>query len=77
MDGGVRRGSDVFKLLCLGADGIGVGRPVLHALAAFGEDGVARMLQLLQDELKGCFEQCGVQRVAEINGSYIVSRSKM
>jgi isopentenyl diphosphate isomerase/L-lactate dehydrogenase-like FMN-dependent dehydrogenase len=67
----------VFKLLCLGADGVGIGRPVLHALAAFGEDGVARLLQLLQLELQGCFEQCGVQNISQINGSFIVSRSKL
>ncbi len=77
VDGGIRRGSDVFKLLCLGADGVGIGRPVLHALAAFGEDGVTRLLQLLQDELKGCFEQCGVQNMSQINSSFIISRSKL
>ena len=77
VDGGVRRGSDVFKLLCLGADGVGIGRPVLHALASFGEEGVVRLLQMFQEELEGCMAFSGCQNLSQINRSFIVLRSGM
>ncbi len=77
VDGGIRRGSDIFKLLCLGADGVGIGRPVLHALAAYGEEGVVRLLGLLQEELEGCFAFCGCQNIIQVNSSFIVHRSRI
>ena len=52
LDGGVRRGTDVFKALALGANGVGIGRPTLWGLGAFGEAGVNRVLEILQAELK-------------------------
>lgn len=45
VDGGVRRGTDVVKALCLGARGVAIGRPVLYGLAGYGQDGVERVLQ--------------------------------
>merc|ERR1712087_445577 len=51
VDGGVRRGADIFKAVALGASGVGVGRPVLYSLASYGEKGIARMVHMLQDEL--------------------------
>ena len=51
VDGGFRRGSDILKALALGADAVLLGRPVLWALAAYGADGVQRMLELMQSEL--------------------------
>ena len=44
IDGGVRRGTDVLKALCLGARGVGLGRPFLYANSAWGEDGVRRVI---------------------------------
>lgn len=44
VDGGVRDGGDVLKALCLGATGVGIGRPLLYALAAYGSDGVERCI---------------------------------
>jgi len=52
VDGGVRRGTDVFKALALGAKGVGIGRPFLWGLGAFGQPGVDRVLEILQGELK-------------------------
>lgn len=46
MDGGVRRGSDVLKALCLGAKAVGIGRPTLYAMAGYGADGVAHCFQV-------------------------------
>ena len=52
VDGGVRRGTDVFKALALGAKAVGIGRPFLWGLGAFGQAGVDRVLEILQGELK-------------------------
>jgi 4-hydroxymandelate oxidase len=52
MDGGVRRGTDVLKALALGARAVLIGRPVLYGLAAGGEHGVARVLNLLRSEFE-------------------------
>ena len=52
LDSGVRRGTDVFTALALGADAVGIGRPYLWGLGAFGEAGVARVLRLLKAELR-------------------------
>jgi L-lactate dehydrogenase (cytochrome) len=45
VDGGVRRGTDVLKALCLGASGVGLGRPFLYANSVWGEEGVRRAIQ--------------------------------
>lgn len=52
IDGGVRRATDIIKALCLGATGVGIGRPFLYAMSAYGLPGVDRAMQLL----KVCFE---------------------
>ena len=56
VDGGVRRGTDIIKALCLGARGVGLGRPFLYGLSAYGTDGVTKVIQSknLRSETKGC-----------------------
>jgi isopentenyl diphosphate isomerase/L-lactate dehydrogenase-like FMN-dependent dehydrogenase len=71
VDGGVRRGTDVFKALALGAKAVGIGRPYLWGLGAFGEAGVARVLEILQGELKLAMGECGTRSLTEINRSYV------
>jgi 4-hydroxymandelate oxidase len=66
MDGGVRRGTDVLKALALGAKAVLVGRPVLWGLAAGGEEGAARVLRLLRDELDLAMALAGAPTVADI-----------
>ena len=51
-DGGVRTGEDVLKALALGADIVMIGRPVLYGLACDGQNGVERVLEILNEELK-------------------------
>ena len=75
LDGGVRRGTDVFKALALGATGVGIGRPTLWGLGSFGEAGVDRVLQILQAELKLVMGNCGTQKVTDINREYVTSRN--
>jgi 4-hydroxymandelate oxidase len=71
VDGGVRRGTDVFKALALGAKAVGIGRPFLWGLGAFGQAGVDRVLEILQGELKLAMGNCGAQNVAAIDRSYV------
>lgn len=67
LDGGIRRGSDVFKAIALGASAVLIGRSYIHALAAAGPLGIAHVLRMLQDELEACMALCGVRSVAEIS----------
>ena len=71
VDGGFRRGTDVFKALALGAKGVGIGRPMLWGLGAFGQPGVERVLEILQGELKMAMGNCGTRAVADITSAYV------
>ena len=71
VDGGIRRGTDVFKALALGAKAVGIGRPFLWGLGAFGQAGVDRVLEILQGELKLAMGNCGAATVASIDRSYV------
>jgi isopentenyl diphosphate isomerase/L-lactate dehydrogenase-like FMN-dependent dehydrogenase len=73
VDGGVRRGTDVFKALALGATAVGIGRPFLWGLGAFGQAGVDRVLEILQAELKMAMGNSGAQTVAAIGRSYVAT----
>jgi 4-hydroxymandelate oxidase len=72
VDGGVRRGSDVFKALALGAKAVGVGRPYIWGLSAFGQDGVERVLDILRGELTLTMRQMGAPAVRDIKSSHVV-----
>jgi 4-hydroxymandelate oxidase len=67
IDGGFRRGTDIFKALALGASAVGIGRPYIWGLAAFGQAGVERVLDLLRLELELVMKQCGTRSIAEIS----------
>ena len=71
LDGGVRRGSDVAVALALGARAVGVGRPVLWALAAGGHAGVDRYLRLLGTEVANTLVQLGRSSVSAVDRSLI------
>ena len=73
IDGGVRRGTDVFKALALGATAVGIGRPYLWGLGAFGQAGVDRVIEILQGELKLAMSNCGTRTVADINRAYVAT----
>jgi 4-hydroxymandelate oxidase len=64
LDSGVRSGVDVLKALARGADGVLVGRPVLHGLAASGEAGVSTVLSLLREELGDALALAGCADLA-------------
>lgn len=66
IDGGVRRGTDVLKALGLGASAVGIGRPYVWGLASFGEAGVDRVLQILDDEFITIMRQVGALNINQI-----------
>jgi isopentenyl diphosphate isomerase/L-lactate dehydrogenase-like FMN-dependent dehydrogenase len=74
-DGGFRRGTDVFKAMALGASSIGIGRPYIWGLGAFGQEGVETVLTLLRSEFELVMKQMGTTSVAAITTNYLVARA--
>lgn len=74
IDGGVRRGSDVFKALALGARAVGIGRPYIWGLASFGQAGVDRVLELLNAELRLAMRQFGTPSISQITRKAVTWR---
>jgi isopentenyl diphosphate isomerase/L-lactate dehydrogenase-like FMN-dependent dehydrogenase len=70
-DGGFRRGTDVFKAMALGATSIGIGRPYIWGLGAFGQEGVEAVLGLLRKEFEVAMKQSGTRSLAEITFKHI------
>ena len=71
VDSGFRRGTDVFKALALGARAVGIGRPYVWALSAFGQQGVERVLDIFRAELQLTMRQCGTPTVGHITRAFI------
>jgi L-lactate dehydrogenase (cytochrome) len=71
VDGGIRRGTDIFKALALGAKAVGIGRPVLYGLASYGQAGVERVLQMLKDELIVCMRLMGTPKLSDITERHV------
>ncbi|KAE8452230.1 hypothetical protein EG329_001697 [Mollisiaceae sp. DMI_Dod_QoI] len=75
VDGGIRRGTDVVKALCLGAKAVGIGRPALFGLGAGGVEGVHRTFEILKAETETCMRLLGVEKVGELGPKHINSRA--
>jgi 4-hydroxymandelate oxidase len=73
MDGGIRRGTDVFKAIALGADAVLIGRPIVFGLAVAGPRGVAHVLRLLRDELEIAMALCGCRTLADIDREHVLT----
>jgi isopentenyl diphosphate isomerase/L-lactate dehydrogenase-like FMN-dependent dehydrogenase len=73
VDGGFRRGTDVFKALALGARAVGIGRPYVWGLSAFGQQGVERVVDILRAELQLTMRQCGTPTVAQITRDFVTA----
>ena len=76
LDGGIRRGTDIFKALALGATAVGIGRPQVWGLAAFGQAGVEAALDILRRELEMVMRQAGTTSLAKVDRSYVVDRRR-
>ncbi|MDJ0939722.1 MAG: alpha-hydroxy acid oxidase [Woeseiaceae bacterium] len=75
VDSGFRRGTDIFKALALGADAVAVGRPYIWGLAAFGQAGVEKVLEMLDAELRMVMAQIGATTIEEIGSQHVGHRS--
>ncbi|HUA18277.1 MAG TPA: alpha-hydroxy acid oxidase [Bryobacteraceae bacterium] len=71
VDGGIRRGTDVIKALAYGARAVGIGRPYIWGLSAFGQPGVERVLDILHAEFQLTMKQCGARSLAEISRALV------
>jgi isopentenyl diphosphate isomerase/L-lactate dehydrogenase-like FMN-dependent dehydrogenase len=72
VDGGFRRGTDIFKALALGARAICIGRPYMWGVAAFGQEGVETVLGILRREFQLVMAECGKRSIGEITSSAIM-----
>lgn len=71
MDGGIRRGSDIVKALCLGARAVLIGRAYAYGLGAAGEAGVTRAIAILRADLQRTLALLGCESIGELNRSYL------
>ena len=71
VDGGISRGTDVVKALILGADAVACGRLYVYGLAAAGAEGMVRLFEILEDEIRICLSLLGVTEYHELDKSYI------
>jgi 4-hydroxymandelate oxidase len=70
-DSGVRRGTDAVKALAMGAAAVGIGRPYLWGLGAFGQEGVERVLEIVRTETRAAMQQCGARSVKDLDRSFV------
>jgi isopentenyl diphosphate isomerase/L-lactate dehydrogenase-like FMN-dependent dehydrogenase len=77
VDSGVRHGTDIFKALALGATAVGVGRPQVWSLAAFGQEGVEAMLDILRRELQMTMRQTGATSIDKITRASLIDRMRL
>jgi len=71
MDSGIRRGSDIVKAICLGARAVLCGRAYAYGLAAGGQAGVSRALEMLRTDLERCLKLLGCSSIGDLNESYV------
>ena len=68
VDGGFRRGSDIYKAIALGADAVGLGRPFLYAMSTYGQEGVEKCIDILRDELEMVMRLMGTPILSKVAG---------
>src|SRR5213079_1190989 len=71
MDGGIRRGADIIKAICLGARAVLCGRAYAYGMAAAGQAGVARALEILREDLNRTLKLLGCPSVSALDRSYV------
>jgi 4-hydroxymandelate oxidase len=76
VDGGFRRGTDIYKALALGATAVGIGRPYIWGLSAFGQPGVERVIDILNNELRLAMVGCGARSLKEITAASLVDTGR-
>jgi len=76
IDGGIRRGTDMFKALGLGATAVGIGRPYIWGLGSFGQPGVEAVLSILRHELQTIMREAGTTSIDKITHSSVIDRPR-
>jgi L-lactate dehydrogenase (cytochrome) len=71
LDGGIRRGSDVVKALCLGASAVLIGRSYAYGLGAGGRAGVARAIDILRTDVIRTMKLLGCSAIKDLDGSFV------
>jgi len=71
LDGGIRRGADIVKALCMGARAVLIGRAFAYGLAAAGEAGVTRAVQILREDMERTLRLLGCHSVEQLNRTYL------
>jgi isopentenyl diphosphate isomerase/L-lactate dehydrogenase-like FMN-dependent dehydrogenase len=71
VDSGFRRGTDMVKALCMGATAVGVGRPYIWGLGAFGQPGVEKVLDILRTELYAAMQQVGAPSIKDLKPAMV------
>ena len=72
IDSGVRRGADIFRALALGADAVGIGRPYVWGLGAFGQPGVDKVIEILLDEFRMVMRQTRTTAIDQIGNQFVM-----
>ena len=75
VDGGFARGTDIVKAIVLGADAVGIGRMFGCGIAAGGDAGVARVLEILEEEIRTCLGLLGVSSFSDLDTTYLQKAS--
>ncbi len=71
VDGGIQRGSDILKAIAMGADVVAIGRLQAYGLAAAGKEGLVRVLEILEDEIKSAMGLIGISSISQLSGKYV------
>ena len=71
VDGGIRRGTDIIKCMALGAKAVGIGKPAVYSMSAYGQEGIQRCLQILKEELEQAMRLCGVRKLSDLTPAHV------
>jgi L-lactate dehydrogenase (cytochrome) len=75
VDGGIRRATDIFKCLALGAKGCGLGRPFLYGIGSYGVQGAEKVVEILQAEMEMCMRLMGTPTLKDIGRKHIITKN--